>query len=243
MPVHDWSRVDAGAFHAFHTAWITHLSEALNGGVLPSGYYALPEQHMGRFIADVLTLQAPAPIEGGGLAVAESQPKVRRKLSASSAAQGRGRTLTIRHVSGNRIVALVEIVSPANKDRRSHVEEFIDKAEIALLHGINLLLVDLLPPGAHDPHGMHGALWNRFDDEPYFAPPGEPLTMASYVAGSQPDVYEEPLAVGSALADMPLFLNPDRYVNVPLGPTYQAAFRGLPEFLRETLEVSRKDGG
>lgn len=58
MPVHDWKQVDAGTFHAFHTAWITHLSEALNGGVLPSGYYALPEQHAGRFIADVLTLQA-----------------------------------------------------------------------------------------------------------------------------------------------------------------------------------------
>jgi Protein of unknown function (DUF4058) len=236
MPVHDWSRLDAGAFHAFHTAWITHLSEALNGGVLPSGYYALPEQHMGRFIADVLTLQAPAPIEGGGLAVAESQPKVRRKLSASSAARGRGRTLTIRHVSGNRIVALVEIVSPANKDRRSHVAEFIDKAEIALLHGINLLLVDLFPPGAHDPHGMHGALWERFDDEPYVPPADEPLTLASYVAGPRPDVYEEPFAVGSPLAEMPLFLNPDRYVNVPLEPTYLAAFRGLPAFLRTILE-------
>jgi hypothetical protein len=243
MPVHDWSRVDAGALHAFHTAWITHLSEALNGGVLPSGYYALPEQHMGRFIADVLTLQAPAPIEGGGLAVAESQPKVRRKLSASSAARGRGRTLTIRHVSGNRIVALVEIVSPANKDRRSHVEEFIDKAEIALLHGINLLLVDLFPPGAHDPHGMHGELWERFDDEPYVPPADEPLTLASYVAGPRPDAYEEPLAVGSPLAEMPLFLNPDRYVNVPLETTYLAAFRGLPAFLREALEVSGKDCG
>ncbi len=31
MPIHDWARVDAGTFHGFHTAWITHLSEALNG--------------------------------------------------------------------------------------------------------------------------------------------------------------------------------------------------------------------
>ena len=164
MPMHHWSQVDAGTFHAFHTAWITHLSEALNGGVLPSGYYALPEQHAGRFIADVLTLQTPmtavppAPTGEGGVAVAESQPRVRRKLSASSATRGAHRTLAIRHVSGNRIVALVGIVSPANKDRRAHVEAFIDKAEIALLHGIHLLLVDLFPPGSHDPRGMHGAL-------------------------------------------------------------------------------------
>ena len=29
MPIHDWTRVDAGTFHAFHTAWVTHLSEML----------------------------------------------------------------------------------------------------------------------------------------------------------------------------------------------------------------------
>ena len=61
MAVHDWKRVYAGAFHAFHVAWITHLSEALNDGILPPGYYALPEQHGGRLIADVLTLQQPSP--------------------------------------------------------------------------------------------------------------------------------------------------------------------------------------
>jgi hypothetical protein len=246
MPVHDWTRVGAGTFHAFHTAWITHLSEALNGGVLPSGYYALPEQHAGRFIADVLTLQAPvtvappAPAEEGGVAVAEAPPRVRRKLSASSATRGARRTLAIRHVSGNRIVALVEIVSPANKDRRAHVEEFIDKAEIALLHGIHLLLVDLFPPGTYDHLGMHGALWERFDDDPYLLLPGEPLTLASYVAGPCPEAYVEHLAVGSPLAEMPLFLNPDRYVNIPLEATYAAAFRGLPAFVREGLEGRRQ---
>ena len=244
MPVHDWSKVDAGTFHAFHTAWITHLSEALNGGVLPSGYYALPEQHVGRFIIDVLTLQAPTPIlppaptDEEGVAVVERQAKVRHKLSASSATRGVHRTLTIRHVGGNRIVALVEIVSPANKDRKSHVEEFIDKAEIALFHGISVLLVDLFPPGQHDPHGMHGALWERFVDQPYLIPAAEPLTLASYVAEPCPDAYVEPLAVGSPLADMPLFLNPDRYVNVPLETTYMAAYRGLPAFLRAALQVS-----
>lgn len=58
MPIHDGTRVDDGTFHAFHTSWITHLSGTLNRGVLPSGYYALPEQHAGRPIADILTLQA-----------------------------------------------------------------------------------------------------------------------------------------------------------------------------------------
>ena len=37
MPVHDWSRVEAGTFHAFHGCWITHLMGALNNGILPEG--------------------------------------------------------------------------------------------------------------------------------------------------------------------------------------------------------------
>jgi hypothetical protein len=241
MPVHDWNRVDPGTFHAFHTAWITHLSEALNNGLLPSGYYALPEQHGGRLIADVLTLQGPlpaAPPTGGegGLAVAETPPRVRRKLSSSPAARGTRRTLTIRHVSGHRIIAMVEIVSPANKDRAAHVAEFADKAETALWQGIHVLVVDLFPPGPHDPHGIHGAIWQRFDDEPYLLPPNEPLTLASCVAGPNPEAYLEHLAVGSTFIEMPLFLSPDRYINLPLEPTYQSAYRGMPAFWRDVLE-------
>ena len=245
MAVHDWTRVDAGTFHAFHTAWITHLSETLNGGLLPPSYYALPEQHGGRLIADVLTLQAPMPAVPvasageGGVAVAEAPPRVRRKLSPSPSARGTRRTLAIRHVSGHRIIALVEIISPANKDRAAHVAEFTDKAETALWHGIHLLLVDLFPPGRYDPQGMHAAIWERFDDEPYLLPPDEVLTLGSYVAGPAPEAYLEHLAVGSPLAEMPLFLTPDRYINVPLESTYSTAFCGLPAFWRDVLEGLR----
>lgn len=35
MPLHDWTRVEAGMFHSFHNAWITHLGDTLNGGLLP----------------------------------------------------------------------------------------------------------------------------------------------------------------------------------------------------------------
>src|SRR5262245_60421538 len=57
MPVHDWNRVTAGTFHAFHLARIAEIQRALNGGLLPPGYYALAEQVAGEIIPDVLTLQ------------------------------------------------------------------------------------------------------------------------------------------------------------------------------------------
>jgi hypothetical protein len=50
------------------------------------------------------------------------------------------------------------------------------------------------------------------------------------------ETYLEHVAVGAALPEMPLFLHHDRYINVPLEPTYQAAYRGVPAFWRDVLE-------
>jgi hypothetical protein len=57
MPMHDWTKVEAGIFHAFHHEWISEISRALNRGLLPDTYYALPEQVAAGFGPDVLTLQ------------------------------------------------------------------------------------------------------------------------------------------------------------------------------------------
>jgi hypothetical protein len=241
MPVHDWTKVEAGTFHAFHTAWITHLSETLNSGVLPTGYYAMPEQHAGRWIADLLTLQMPATsipadADHGGVAVADAPPKVRQRLTTSLSARAARRTLAIRHVSNHRIVALLEIVSPANKDRASHVNDFVDKLETALAHGVHVLLVDLFARGAFDPLGMHGVLWERIADEPSPDIDNEPVQLASYLAGIQPEAYIDCVAFGQQLPAMPVFLNADRYVSVPLEPTYDQAFRGLPAIYRQALD-------
>ena len=57
MPMHEWTRVADGIFHAFHHDWITELSRALNSGLLPEDYYALPQQQAAGLGPDVLTLQ------------------------------------------------------------------------------------------------------------------------------------------------------------------------------------------
>lgn len=246
MPVHDWTRVDAGIFHDFHMSWITHIKEALNEGILPKGYYAMSDQRAGRRIADVLTLHAstpppeplPLPPATGGTVLAEAPPRVQRKQTIELDLRSRQRRLAIRYVSGHRLIALLEIVSPANKDRPQSIEEFADKAEYALRFGVNLLLVDLFPPGRHDPQGMHGATQQRLNsfEDLYDLPADEPLTLASYLAGPRVDVYLQHVAVSAVLPEMPLFLRPDRYINVPLETTYQNAYRGVPDFWRDVLE-------
>jgi Protein of unknown function (DUF4058) len=244
MPLHDWSRIDAGTFHDFHNSWIVHLKETLNGGLLPHGYYALSEQHGGRFVADVLTLhigppsaeQLPTPV--GGLALAEAPPQVERKLTVSAAARSRRRTLTIRHVTGHRIVALLEIISPANKDRRQHVDDFVAKVTAALGQGIHVTVGDLFIPGPHDPAGMNGAIWQALDESgvPFELASETSLTLAAYVADTPVEIYLRYPAIGRPLPNVPLFLTPDYYVDLPLEPTYQAAFHGMPEVWRAVLE-------
>jgi hypothetical protein len=161
---------------------------------------------------------------------------VRRKLSLSSAARARRKTLAIRHSSGDRLAAIVEIVSPANKDRREHVKELVDKLEDARAHDIHVLLIDLIPARRYDKHGMHGALWAQLGDKSEAAPAAEPLTLASYVADSPVKAYLEHVAVGSILPDMPLFLDPDTYIYTPLEATYLTTWKGTPARWRSVLE-------
>jgi hypothetical protein len=247
MPAHEWMRVDAGIFHAFHLGWLGYLQSALNDGLLPEGYYALAEQHAGATIPDFLTLHtappgAPPRLPRGAAVgtVTKTQPRVQRKLAARASPRARRRTLAVRHVSGHQIVALLEIVSNSNKDRRRNVTEFVNKVVAAIQFGIHVTLVDLLPPGPQDPTGMHGAVWDRFDpDHPYQLPPNQPFSLAAYAAHKPARVYINHLAVGDSLPEMPLFLTEDAFIRLPLERTYSEAYDGMPAFWREVLEGRR----
>ncbi len=250
MPVHDWGKVDAGTFHAFHNAWNTHLMGTLNGGILPKGYDALAEQHVRGRVPDVLTFHVSGPISdpppipspgNRGIALADSPPRVRRRLVADESAsyRSRQRTLTIRSTSGHQVVALLEIVSPGNKDRAASVSDFVDKVVSVLNRGIHVLVVDLFRPGKHDPGGMHSQIWSSYAFDGYDPPPEQPLTLSSYVANDDIEAYVEHLALGEPLAEMPLFLNDETYIYVPLETTYLSAFRDMPDYWREVLEEKR----
>lgn len=244
MPIHDWTRVSAGTFHDFHTAWITEFRNALNGGVLPADYYAMAEQIAGTFGPDVLTLQAQQENgtnghgSAGPIALATAAPHVRFTAAAEMDDYVlKQRTLVIRHGSDDRIIALLEIVSPGNKASRHALRSFVVKAAEALYRGFHLLILDLHPPGPRDPQGIHGAVWAEVSDEPFALPADKPLTLAAYSAGLIKRAFVEPIAVGDMLPEMPLFLEPEAYVNVPLEATYQAAWRGVPRRWQRVLEA------
>lgn len=234
MPVHDWKRVDAGANHHFQISWVAELAKALNDGVLPPDYYAMAEQVAGGVIPDVLTLQTAAqgedePEPAGGLAIAVQPPKARFSATFETDLYAeRSRTVVIRHTSGDRVIAMIEIVSPGNKATRHALETFVNKAYAALKAGCHLLVIDLFPPSARDPQGIHAALAEEFGETGFALPADKPLVLASYSAGELKRYYVEPLAVGDALPEMPLFLTADVYVPVPLEATYLAAWAAVP---------------
>jgi hypothetical protein len=105
-----------------------------------------------------------------------------------------------------------------------------------LREGFHLLVVDLFPPTRHDPDGVHGLIWEYLTAESWPLTLGLPLTLASYCAKTPITAYVEPTCVGGILPDMPLFLTPEHYINVPLENTYMAAWRGVPERWRRVIE-------
>jgi hypothetical protein len=243
MPVHDWTRVSAGTFHDFHSAWIIGIRNALNGGVLPDDFYAQAEQVAGQIGPDVLTLkwergEDDAPVRGG-VALATAPPQVAVTAQAEMDAYVRKQnSLVIHHSSDDRVVALIEILSPGNKAKRHSYRAFLEKALSALAQDINLLAIDLLPPTKRDPHGLPGAIWAEIEDEEYRQPADKPLTLAAYVSGSPVRAFVQPIAVGDVLPEMALFLDAANYVKTPLESTYQAAWAGMPRRWREVLDKS-----
>lgn len=131
---------------------------------------------------------------------------------------------------------MIEIVSPGNNSGRKAMQAFVDKAAELIYRQIQLLIVDLHPPGKRDPQGIHGEIWEAVAGEEYQAPADKPFTLASYESYQSVKAYVIHATVGNALANMPLFLEPGLAVEVPLEATYQAAFDGVARRWRSVLE-------
>ncbi|MCE9534658.1 MAG: DUF4058 family protein [Planctomycetes bacterium] len=245
MPIHNWSRLEAALFRDFYSSWYVSFSERLNEGLLPKEYYALIEQAAGDIMTDILTLHSPSmngfigelPEAGESIAVATMPPKVGRKLTLPRDYQNPAdKQLVIRHVTDDRVVAIIEIVSHGNKSSEDEIQRFMVKSAETIRLGIHLLVIDLHPPTARDPQGIHGAISGQMGDHSYEAPPGKPLTLVSYVAMPIGTAYVEAVAVGDSMPPMPLFLDEGHYVNVPLEETYAAAYRSFPRRWKPDLE-------
>ncbi len=97
MPIHDWTRVDAGLFHNFRLGWISDLSRVLNRGPLPSDHYALIRQRSPEPLLEDLDEDRIYALRADRIGV---------------------------HDQRNRLVAVVDIVSPGNKAYETEMRSF-----------------------------------------------------------------------------------------------------------------------
>lgn len=242
MQIHDWRRVEPGLFHHFHQDWSVEIARALNRGVLPPDYYALVEQRVDGPEPDVVAVETltngrrHSDIESGVATLVEV-PHTRLIQTLASDAMRyaqRANRISVRHQLGE-VVAVIEIVSPGNKASRSTFRAFVAKAVELLQGGVHLLIIDLFPPTARDPNGIHQAIWDEFQEA---QPPLEKqpnLTLVSYCASLPLTAYIEPVDVGQSLPDMPLFLTAREHILVPLAATYHDTWTVTPKPIRDLV--------
>ena len=247
MPVHDWSRVKAGMFHDFHHAWIHEIKRALNAGALPNEYYAMAEQWSAKRELDVLALQSRGSddaIAGDPTSATSTgvlpRPKLRDVAQTEEDWYRRKKShVAVRHVSDDRVVALIEILSAGNKSNKKAFDEFIAKTLQLLDADVHLLLIDVLPRTKRDPKGIHPVIWeNITDDAPSMIGTGSLSAVAYEVIPGGVNGFCESFSVSEKLPEMPLFLDEDAQVPVSLEQTYMSAFNAVPLRWRRVIEAS-----
>lgn len=245
MPIHDWKKPEAGLFHNFHAGWVLQIKNSLNG-ILPPDYYALVERSTDkRRVPDVLTLQSSQPAPRNGSAAATltlEKPKISLTNRLDWEADSFRRRMN--HVavrgSNDRLVAIVEVLSPGNKSSDRGFRKFLAKVIDLLEQGVHVLLIDVHKPTSRDPRGIHDAVLRRMSNDSYSFPAGKNLTFASYDASGDVSAYVVPAAVGDVCPEMPLFLEAEGCVHIPLEQTYLNAWNAEPKQFHEQVENPQK---
>jgi hypothetical protein len=233
--------VPPGLFHDFHQSWSIRIKDALNAGRLPKGIEALVEQRVGLRESDILSVErrrwegTDAGRESGIVTLERPATRIVQRSDRHLYA-ARANRIVVRHHLG-RIIAVIELVSPGNKDSRAALRDFVEKTIEFLRARIHVLIIDLFPPTPRDPFGIHKAIWDEIEVKLFSFPAGKDRILVAYEASGVWTAYVEPVGVGDALPDMPLFLAEGMHVKVPLEATYQSTWDASPDGIRVAVET------
>lgn len=221
---------------AFHAQWPAMLVLRLFPH-LPPGFTAEPRAHLGRdFEVDIAShderAAAPFAPAGGGAAVATwSPPAATRTAEAELADEAEYAVEVYEEAEDRRLVAAVEIVSPANKDRPEHRRAFVAKCAALLRRGVSVAVVDLVTT-------KHFNLYyDLLDFVGRPTPDGESAAVYASACRRLPperpggrgrlEEWDHPLAVGRPLPTLPLWLAPGLSVPLELEASYEETCRTL----------------
>jgi len=124
------------------------------------------------------------------------------------------------------LVAVIELVSPANKDRPDKRNRFVAKCSALLCRGIAVSIVDVVTTRQSNLYaelltslGHSDPTWNG-------EPPAIYAASCRWLIGERRgrlETWSHTLEVGKPLPTLPLWLSPVRYVPLDLEPSYEAA--------------------
>lgn len=242
MPLRDHFRPpisNHSSWEGFHGGWPMAMVQRLSP-LLPDEFTAEPRVHLGSYYEiDVCAyeddeskkpLRAASDAPGGLATMAWAPPQPTLTLDADLAEQYEYEVLVYDQSRGRRLVAAVEIVSPANKDRPENRRAFVTKCAALLQQGVCVSLVDLVTTRAFNLYTELLTLLDRSD--PAFAPRPPPVyavTCRSRKIGLRPklEMWAYPLAVGQPLPKLPLWLSDELNVSLELEASYEETCRVL----------------
>lgn len=217
-------------WESFHAAWAEAMARLLNADQLPHHYVAEAYVKLSVQVeTDVGTFQengnASSASDGGGVAVwAPVQPTASVTLPVAELESFEVRI--INDEEGPRVVAAIELVSPANKDRPAHRRMFAAKCASYLLEHVGLVVVDVVTERTGN---LHRELIDTLQISPATLALGpRDLYAAAYRMHGQAapftlDLWVEALSLGAALPTLPLWLSADQAVPLHLEESYLAA--------------------
>ena len=202
--------------------------------VLPDGYTAEPRVHLGTYFEiDVCAYEDSNPrpnswagtAESAGAAAATWAPPLPTlTVDADLAEQYEYAVHVYDHSRGRKLVAAVEIVSPANKDRAESRRAFVAKCAALLQQNVCVSIVDLITTRNFNLYADLLALIDRTD--PAFAPHPPSVyavTCRGRKIGQTPrlETWAYPLALGKPLPKLPIWLTEEEAIDLDLEASYE----------------------
>ncbi|MCI0685533.1 MAG: DUF4058 family protein [Gemmataceae bacterium] len=239
MPLRDHFRApldDRRSWDEVHGQWPAMIVLQLFP-LLPPGYEASPRVHLGSYFEiDIAAFEhdesgSPDLARNGGAATAlEAPPKPSLTVETDLLAQDEYEVRVYDARRGRRLVAAIEIVSPANKDRPEHRAAFAAKCLALLQQHVSVSIVD--PVTIRD-FNFYRELLNQMgrDDPALSDPPPSLYAVTCRIRAAKNagllDTWTFPLAIGQPLPKLPICLSEETSIPLDLESSYEETCRVL----------------
>jgi hypothetical protein len=245
MPLRDHFRPPVSkrsSWEGFHGLWPGVIVQKVVDQ-LPDGFVAEPRVHLGSYYEiDVCAFEPQVDEEpssnfardlsgsNGGVATAtQATPAPTLTMDAEFPEQYAYEVLIFDIERERRLVAAVEIVSPANKDRPDSRQLFVAKCFNLLRQGVCVSIIDLVTIRQFNLYVELLALLRRSD--PTFDPatPIYAVTCRKRQEASRTklDTWTRQLVVGQPLPSLPIWLSETQSVTLELEASYEETCRVL----------------